>query len=402
MSQVPNALPGDGPVGERRRPRFALVSPYLPAPEDSGGRIRIAALARGLARQGEVTLFARAFPVELQGPASRRLASLEMYRAVHLFTRDLPSGLPGWTPWRARDATPRGLLRALRDAHRREPFDAVIACHAYAAAALQRVPGARTVLDEHNLESRYARDVLRAGRLEVAALARFERRAWSCADLVTCVRDDDAGVIRAGARGDVRVVPNGVHLPRARWRRPSARTGRGVIFLGAMSHPPNVAAAEVLAREVLPRLRVTEPDATLVLCGRAPSPRVRALQGPGVTVTGTVDDPAPFLYDASVFANALPGGEGTSLKVLEAAAAGLPLVSTPEGIRGFALRDGEHAWVAQNGASLADAILRVWRDPDEADRRAHAALDAVRDHDWTRLGDDFADAVRALPRSASR
>ena len=402
MSQVPNALPGDGPVGERRRPRFAVVSPYLPAPEDSGGRIRIAALARGLARQGDVTLFARAFSIELQGVASRRLASLEMYRAVHLFTRDLPSGLPGWTPWRARDATPRGLLRALRDAHREAPFDAVIACHAYAAAALQGVPGARTVLDEHNLESRYARDVLRAGRLEVAALARFERRAWAHADLVTCVRDDDAGVIRADARGDVRVLPNGVHLPRARWRRPSARTGRVVLFLGAMSHPPNVAAAEVLAREVLPRLRATEPDATLVLCGRAPSPRVRALQGPGVTVTGTVDDPAPFLYDASVFANALPGGEGTSLKVLDAAAAGLPLVSTPEGIRGFALRDGEHAWVAQDGASLADAILRVWRDPDEADRRAHAALDAVRNHDWTRLGDDFADAVRALPRSASR
>lgn len=389
-------------MGGRSRPRFAVVSPYLPAPEDSGGRIRIAALARGLARRGEVSLFARAFPNEFAGPASRRLAALETYREVHLFTRDLPSGLPGWTPWRARDATPRGLLRALGDAHRQRPFDAVIACHAYAAAALRVVPGARAVLDEHNLESRYARDVLRAGRTEVAALARFERRAWSHADLVTCVRGDDAGVIRESTRAAVRLVPNGAHLRRARWRCPSARGGRGVLFVGAMSHPPNVAAAELLAREVLPRLRAVEPDATLVLCGRAPSPRVLALRGPGVAVTGTVDDPAPFLYDASVFANALPGGEGTSLKVLEAAAAGLPLVSTPEGLRGFDLRDGEHAWVGRDGASLADAILRVWRDPAEADRRARAALDAVRDLDWTRLGDDFADAVLSLPPGSAR
>jgi hypothetical protein len=44
----------------------------------------------------------------------------------------------------------------------------------------------------------------------------------------------------------------------------------------------------------------------------------------------------------------------------------------------------------------------VWRDPDEADRRAHAALDAVRDHDWTRLGDDFADAVLSRPPGVSR
>lgn len=389
-------------MGGRSRPRFAVVSPYLPAPEDSGGRIRIAALARGLARRGEVTLFTRAFPNEFAGPASRRLAALEVYREVHLFSRDLPSGLPGWTPWRARDATPRGLLRALRDAHRHAPFDAVIACHAYAAAALRCAPGARAVLDEHNLESRYARDVLRAGRVEVAALARFERSAWAHAGLVTCVRDDDARAIRARTRATVRVVPNGAHVQRAVWRSPSARSGRGVLFVGAMSHPPNVAAAELLAREVLPRLRLTEPDAALVLCGRAPSPRVLALRGAGVTVTGTVDDPAPFLYDASVFANALPGGEGTSLKVLEAAAAGLPLVSTPEGLRGFELRDGEHAWVARDGASLADAILRVWRDPAEADRRARAALDAVRDLDWARLGDDFADAVLSLPPRVTR
>ncbi|MFO0625755.1 MAG: glycosyltransferase [Polyangiales bacterium] len=389
-------------MGGRQRPRFAVVSPYLPAPEDSGGRIRIAALARALARRGEVSLFARAFPVEFAGPSARRGPALDLYRAVHLFARDRPSGIPGWTPWRARDATPAGLLRALRVAHAASPFDAVIACHAYAAAALHALPGARAVLDEHNLESRYARDVLRAGRLEVAALARFERAAWARADLVTCVRDDDAATIRPHARGAVTVVPNGAHLSRARWRSPSARVGRTVLFVGAMSHPPNVAAATLLAREVLPRLRRAEPGATLVLCGRAPSPAVEALRGPGVTVTGTVDDPAPFLYDASVFANALPGGEGTSLKVLEAAAAGLPLVSTPAGLRGFPLHDGRHAWLGHDGASLADAIVQVWRAPAEADRRALAARDAVRDHDWARLGETFADAILALPRRPSR
>lgn len=377
------------------RPRFAVVAPYLPGPEDSGGRIRIAALGRGLARRGEVELFARAWPVEFIGSSARRDEALAHCARWQTFSRDLPSGLPGWDPWRARDATPRGLLRALRARHDARPFDAVVACHAYAAAALRCAPGALRVLDEHNLESRYARDVLRAPWREWTAMRRFERAAWRDADLVSCVRGDDVAHVRGFTRADVALVPNGAAVDALRWRPPSRREGREVIFVGAMSHGPNVEAAVFLAREVLPRLRVAHPDARLLLCGRAPDATVRALASDAVTVTGTVDRTAPFLDRASVFANALRAGEGTSLKVIEAAAAGVPLVSTPEGARGFALRDGDSLLLAQGADEFVRAITSVWRDPVAADARAARAREVARAHDWTRIADGFAERVCA-------
>ncbi|MEZ4392612.1 MAG: glycosyltransferase family 4 protein [Polyangiales bacterium] len=396
---VPNALSAAGPVGARGRndrPRFAVVAPYLPCPADSGGRIRIAALGRGLARRGEVELFARAWPVEFLGSSSRRDEALAHCARWQTFSRDLPSGLPGWDPWRARDATPRVLLRALRARHDARPFDAVVACHAYAAAALRCAPGALLVLDEHNVESRYARDVLRAPLREWGAMRRFERAAWRGADLVTCVRGDDVALVRRHTRAAVALVPNGVELDALAWRPPSRREGREVIFVGAMSHGPNVEAAVFLAREVLPRLRVEHPDARLLLCGRAPDAAVRALAGEGVTVTGTVDRTAPFLDRASVFANALRAGEGTSLKVLEAAAAGLPLVSTPEGARGFELRDGDSLLVARSADEFVRAIASVWRDPEAADARAQRAREVASAHRWSHIADDFAGRVCAL------
>ena len=387
------------PTQEFARRRFALVAPYLPAPADSGGRIRIAALATALAAAGDVDLFARAFPVELDGPSADRARALAPYRGVSLFSRDLPTGVPGLDPWRARDATPMSLRSALAGAHRARPYAAIVAAHAYAFGALWDLRDTVRVLDEHNIESRYARDVTRAPRLEQWALARFERRAWRAADLVTCVRDDDAREISRHAR-DVAVIENGVDLAAHRWIPPSARAGRVVLFVGAMSHGPNVDAAVTLAREVLPRLRVKDHRARLVLCGRAPDATVRALASSHVTVTGTVAQTAPHFEEASVFANTVLRGEGTSLKVIEAAAAGLPIVSTEVGCRGVGFSADVHFARAEDPQAMADAILGCWRDPAEADRRAVAARAMAASLDWSALGARF--VARVLARVEAR
>ncbi|WP_418654985.1 glycosyltransferase, partial [Acinetobacter baumannii] len=75
--------------------------------------------------------------------------------------------------------------------------------------------------------------------------------------------------------------------------------------MGLMSHPPNVAAARFLARQVMPMVWRAEPAARMVLCGRAPAREVEDLEGPGVEVTGTVSSVVPYLSGSAVYANAL-------------------------------------------------------------------------------------------------
>jgi glycosyltransferase involved in cell wall biosynthesis len=160
-----------------------------------------------------------------------------------------------------------------------------------------------------------------------------------------------------------------------------------------MSFPPNIRAARFLAEKVLPLVLAEVPDANLVLCGRDPSREVLALAGPNVTVTGTVPSVTPYLEDAAVYGNALFEGAGSSLKVPEALAAGIPLVSTSVGVRGFDLREGDHFLGAEDPEGFCRQILRILRDPARADPLSRRGRDYVRSLDWELLGQKFLSAV---------
>lgn len=350
-------------------------------------------LAEGLKRHAAVDLFARTWAVEREAPGAE--AALGIFDSVHLETGGVPIGLPGWTPSRVRAATPWALRAALEDAHAKSPYDAVVVSHVYAWATAARLRGVPTVLDEHNVESHYQRAVYPAQRLEAMRLARWERRVWPSPTLVTCVSDDDIAMVRAVRSGPVELLPNGVDLGVVPYRAPSTRDRHEVIFVGAMSHPPNIDAAVTLATHVFPRVRARVPDATLVLCGRAPAPEVRALAGDGITVTGTVPSVLPYLARASVYACPLQAGAGTSLKVPEALAAGLPLVSTGVGVRGLDLVDGHSYRRAETWDAMADAIVQTWRD-DDRDRRAERARAALDGLDWNLLGERLWGWIDAL------
>lgn len=372
---------------------LALITPYLPAPANTGGRIRMHRLARALAQVATVDLFARVFAVELTPDIGPALAS---YRDVYLRGADPGTLRLIRESRRVREAAPLGLALDLRRAHARRPYDAVIACHCYAGATAKAIDVPR-VLDEHNIESRYARRMSPGDGREHARLERWERAMWQDAALVTAVTEADAAMIRGHRHGPTEVIPNGTDAGSIAYRAPSQRGARSLLFVGAMSHPPNVAAAVRLAREVLPKVRERHPEATLVLCGRAPDATVRALASGCVTVTGTVDDTRPFLDAAGCYVNALADGEGSSLKLPEAMAAGVPLVSTAVGARGFDVADGRELLIAAPDA-LAAAVLTCWDDVRAADERASRARRLAESLDWSVVGERFARAVLGVVR----
>ncbi|MBI5516077.1 MAG: glycosyltransferase [Deltaproteobacteria bacterium] len=380
----------------RKAPRVAVVAPYLPAPASSGGRIRVQRLSLALARRASVDLYARCFPVELRGDPEGRRSALEVFRTVTLVDPGRTPSLPPWLPRRVREACPSALGDALARAHGQAPYDAVVVAHAYAYGVVAGLRGARVVLDEHNIESAYARDVVPGGALERWRLQRWERRCWARASAVTAVTEDDRAVVAPFAR-EAHWIPNGTDVAGVPFRPPSERSGATVLFVGALSHPPNVRAAMTLVTEVLPRVRERVPEARVVLCGRDPSREVLALAGEGVTVTGTVPEVGPYLSAAAVFANLLEHGGGSSLKVPEALAAGLPMVSTAVGVRGLRLPEGAVTLVG-SAPEAADALVRALRDRSlDADARARAGRDWAEGLAWERVGETFTRVVLGDP-----
>jgi glycosyltransferase involved in cell wall biosynthesis len=389
-------------------PKIALFTPYLPAPAHSGGRIRMHRFAEAMAKRFEVHLFASAALYEIR----RHLSSpeLAMYASVNV-AWGVVDFLPALRrPSRVRAASPGKLERAFRRSDRQRRFEAAVAEHSHAAWIPESARPLPWVLDEHNVESDYVEAKIRSAgrapnvvqRREIRALRRWEERLWTDANEVVCVSNDEARRVE-GVRGrSAVVIPNGAAIAEVPFKRPSARDGYDILFVGILEHPPNVEAARFIVTEILPRVAAIEPRARVVLCGARPSRDVLALASDRVTVTGSVPSVVPYLERAAVYANPLRQGAGTSLKVLEALASGVPLVSTAVGVRGFSLSSPEHFLLADDAAGFARHIATCFRERDARDHAAEAGRRFAERYDWAVLASEFAEVVDRVARVAPR
>jgi polysaccharide biosynthesis protein PslH len=177
-------------------------------------------------------------------------------------------------------------------------------------------------------------------------------------------------------------------------------TGRPtIVFVGSYQYAPNARAAEALIETIFPQVLAREPAARLLLVGRPPTQRMidAAKRDPRVVVTGSVEDVRPYLRVANVSAVALTEGGGTRLKILEAFAAGIPVVSTSKGAEGIAAEHGREILLADSPEAIAQAILDIIAHPERYQRQAAAALALVRDaYSLETLQRRLVDALPAL------
>ncbi|MDQ2935316.1 MAG: glycosyltransferase family 4 protein [Chloroflexota bacterium] len=212
------------------------------------------------------------------------------------------------------------------------------------------------------------------------AAAFIERQVIARYDVVTTVAEADAARLRALARGArIEVVPNGVDADRFTTGSAAEQEGERIVFVGAMSYAPNVAAVNYFARQVLPLIRSAVPNAHFVIVGRDPAPSVLALAGEGVEVTGEVEDVRPHMEQAAVVVVPMQSGSGIKNKVLEALAMERAVVATPLAVEGIAATPGEHLVVASGARQFADGVLRLLADPGERRRLGRAGRGLVTD-----------------------
>jgi glycosyltransferase involved in cell wall biosynthesis len=398
------------------RPRVLAVTSEPPWPLDTGGHIRSFHLMKALAAETEFRLVCPVRPDQAVAVEPLRAAGIDVRPAVvsartkwgearRLFgaaVRREPYVLYRRHAWPQMAATWTAELAASRpDVLYLDHLDGVL----YRKAGAD-IPA---VIDLHNV---YSLLVRRTGdeqtnplkklflRREARLLDRVERRAARECSALFSVSMQEAEHFRALGASSVHTIPNGVDCA-AFAELPAGRPGPPVVMLlGTMSWGPNAAAARFLAREVLPAVRARIPDAVLAIVGRDPPPDLLALNGtPGIEVTGRVPDVKPYLLRASLLAVPLDAGGGTRLKILEAFAAGLPVVSTAVGAEGIDAEPGKHYVLAERPA-FANAIASLLADSASATRMAERARElAVAVYDWSRIGRMAVEVVRLLARA---
>jgi glycosyltransferase involved in cell wall biosynthesis len=236
---------------------------------------------------------------------------------------------------------------------------------------------------------------------------RYEYDTLVWADEVVAVSADDADVIATRfAQPDVDVVENG--FDRDYFANVSGSRQPGtILFLGALDGAPNLDAVELLLKRVFPQVRVLVPEARLWIVGRKPSPRLaaRIARTPGAELHADVADVRPYLAQATVMAVPLRLGGGARLKVIEALACALPVVSTRIGAEGLSLTPGEHYEVADE-CSLAAALAAVLKAPARALAQAERGRRLVHErYDWDvlaqKLEEIWEQCATRPPRSAA-
>jgi glycosyltransferase involved in cell wall biosynthesis len=251
-----------------------------------------------------------------------------------------------------------------------------------------------TVLDNQNIEHELLERVARSSEstprrlfnnIEWRKVRRLEHAAWRSVTLNLATSERDAKRIQAIADAPVAVVPNGVDVNAYRAAASSPRTAGRIVFVGAMRHQPNADGARWYLRDVHPIVVAAVPNATVEIVGADPPDDLALMQSDTVTVTGRVESVVPHVAAASVVIVPLHAGGGTRLKILEAFAAGVPVVSTSIGAEGLDVTPDRHLLIGDTAREFAEAVINVLRGSNLPETfSVDAARQLVADHyDWT-------------------
>jgi len=376
--------------------------PYAP---NRGDRIRAYHLLRHLSTFADVSLFSLVHDDEEAAKAEK------MPFARHVSTARVT---PFWNRVRALKAlsTKRPLthvlldspdaVRTLVDAVHAHPPDVVLAyCSSMVKWAMQApLRPLPFVLDMVDVDSEKWRELsIRSSwprkwiyRREAATLSAFEAQAarQACATLV--INEREAALMRRLAPdADVRVVPAGIdtdsyakpaHLPDGPFDA-GTPGGATVIFCGVMSYEPNVEGVLWFATRVWPVVRRSRPDARFVIVGTDPISRVRDLAraDSSIVVTGSVDRVQPYLWRADVSIAPLQVARGFQTKVVEALAAGLPVVATRAVVDGLPVELLPGCQEAETETEFAEHLVDLLAMTAE-DRRTRAARARLEGLGW--------------------
>jgi glycosyltransferase involved in cell wall biosynthesis len=289
-------------------------------------------------------------------------------------------------------------------------FDIIHFDHPHTALTWPQIkrmqPRARLVLDAHNVEAEIMERLAESAprwqrkglRWQAGRIRELERELARNVDLIFACSDKDAAAFREMGARHVRVVPNTIPPLSA----PLVAQRHDVVFVGSLDWRPNADAAMLLAKEIWPRCRALLPGARLVIVGRNPPPNVQALASHDVLIEGSVPSVRPYLDRAFATAIPLRAGSGTRIKILEAWAAGVPVIASKIAAEGLPYSDGKDLILAEEPGEFARALVRLWRDRQLADDLAREGRHTVEPFTPEKIAQEVARAYRELlePESA--
>lgn len=389
------------------RPRILFLAHLLPYPPDGGAKIKSYYTLKALAAVYDVTLVAfvrseaeNQYIKELRPYCVGGVQTVVIRRSKVKNVLDATTALLTRRSFIISRDSVAEMRKAVRERLEKQRFVAVHIDHLQMAQyALPRKTGARLILDHHNIESIIYKRLAEttSSRLkrmylnwEWPKLERYEVDIAKQVDYTITVTDEDAAILRAFAPDEIKVgaVPIGVDgtyfYPVD--RDPDSKT---LLSIGTMYWQPNVEGMMWFYERMWPLIKQEMPEVRLHIVGNRPTQQIQSLAqaDPNITVTGYVDDVRLSARDCAVFIVPLLAGSGMRVKILNALAMALPIVSTRIGAEGIGVTDGKDILLANNPENFARACVKLLRDAEMRDRMGAAGRELVEKYySWDAIG----------------
>jgi sugar transferase (PEP-CTERM/EpsH1 system associated) len=393
-------------------------------PVTSGAHLRDFYIAAHLARHTNLTYLGMASAddnsTQLQPVSEAPIAPfgdaqvIRVRRSAGYTPAKIVRGLIGPQPLSLMHFTSPLVMQQLERVLTTDSFDVVqiegIFLRAYIERIRQLAPRALLNCDWHNIESeimsRYADNTPGLPRRLYARRTAYLLRRQEglllagCDTHTVCSERERQTLLKHDPGARIEVIPNGVDVESFQSSPDTSSLRHDLLLVGSMHYHPNVDAALFFAREVWPAIRQQRPDLRFVIVGAQPTAEVLKLgEQPGIIVTGTVDDVRPFYHNALAAVVPLRVGGGTRLKILEAMAAGVPVISTTVGAEGLPVTNGTDILLADSPRDFVESALLLAPDSELWKNLAKAGRSLARNYDWNVIGNKllrFYDLQRAL------
>lgn len=360
-----------------KRQKILFLTQLLPYPLNSGGKITIFKTLEFLAQNHEVDLVCHSWSRQDWSHEAmfrrmvREFVMLDLKRKSplpHLLLQNL-SGKPYFV---FRDVS-RAMETAVRRQIQKNTYDLIYTDIFMMPYVTPEFPG-KTILEKLNVEaelvSRY-RSLLGNPlvkmllSIEAENLWRFELASSASVDLtITLTEKDKQSLVNRGAEGrKITVIPPAAKIDDIQPVEPDL-SSRDIVHIGTGHWPPNVDGLLWFAREVFPQVVRVVPDARLKIVGKEPPRRIRRLHdGKQTLVFGYVEDLDEIYRQTGVFIVPLRMGGGIRIKILEALAQGLPVVTTSVGCEGIGIEHGRHVLIGDTAEDFAGSVTKLLLEP---------------------------------------